>query len=424
MSNFQAPRGTEDIFGKKMRIWRAIEAIVRRNCEVYHVTEMKTPMFEHTEVFNRGNDGSDVVNKEMYTFKDRGDRSLTLKPEGTAGVIRSYVQHKLFGISNDIQRYFYIAPNFRYERPQKGRMRIHHQFGVEFIGEASPYIDVEAITLALKVLNELGITEYKLVINTLGDAASQKAYRDVLVDHFTPYIDEMGADNQRRLKQNPLRILDDKFYQEHEALVNAPSNKDTLTESSIAYFDDVCKILEDLNIPYEVDAKLVRGLDYYHHTVFEVISTDKKSGAQSTITGGGRYNHLVEHFGGPSISAFGFGMGIERLMVFLESAGIDIGGDESIDVYGMPLSEEANTPMFEIVTALRNAGIICDMDFHNRSMKAKYRSAERMGAKVVMTMGSSELESKKVTLKNIETQEQVSVDLDDVLVRVKEWIGE
>lgn len=424
MSNFQAPRGTEDIFGKQMRIWRTIEDIARRNCDLFHVTEMKTPMFEHTEVFNRGNDGSDVVNKEMYTFNDRGNRSLTLKPEGTAGVIRAYVQHKLFGISNDVQRYFYIAPNFRYERPQKGRMRIHHQFGVEYIGEASPYLDVEAMSLALKVLNEIGITEYKLVINTLGDAQSQKAYRDVLVDHFTPYIDGMGEDNQRRLKQNPLRILDDKFYQDHEALISAPSNKETLTDESKLYFEEVCTLLDALNIPYEIDPKLVRGLDYYHHTVFEVISTDKQSGAQSTITGGGRYNHLVEHFGGPNISAFGFGMGIERLMVFLESAEIDLSGEEHIDVYGMPMDPEANTSVFMLMGTLREAGFSCDMDYHNRSMKAKYRSVDRMGAKVVAIVGSNELETNTITLKHIESQKQVSVNQSEVVNTIKEWIGE
>lgn len=424
MSKLVAPRGTQDVFGENMRIWREIERVARLNCDLYHISEMKTPIFEHTEVFDRGNDASDVVNKEMYTFKDRGDRSLTLKPEGTAGVIRAYVEHKLYANGTNVQRYFYISPNFRYERPQKGRMRMHTQFGVEYIGDANPYLDVEAISLALKTLNDLGINQYKLVINTLGDAESQAAYREKLVEHFAPYIDDMGEDNKRRYQQNPLRILDDKYYQDHEGLITAPLNRASLNESSAEYFEKVCDILEKQEISFEVDPKLVRGLDYYHHTVFEIISTDPKAGAQSTICAGGRYDKLVEYYGGPSISAFGFGMGIERLMVYLETAEIKIGDEDTVDVFGMPLDESANDLVFKAMQVLRNEGYITDMDFNNRSMRAQFKLVDRYKAKISLLVGEDEVNNNILTLKNIETQEQVQVPFEELVNVVKNWIGE
>ena len=424
MSNLRAPRGTQDVYGETMRTWKKIEEVARENCERYHVGEIKTPIFEHTEVFDRGNDASDVVNKEMYTFKDRGDRSLTLKPEGTAGVVRAFVEHKLYAQGNATQKFFYISPNFRYERPQKGRMRMHTQFGVEYFGEANPYSDVEAITLGLKVLNDLGLKKYKLIINTLGDKESQDAYRKELIKHFEPYIDDLGEDNKRRFTQNPLRILDDKFYQDHEALKSAPTNKDSLNDTSKAYFEAVLNLLDETGIAYEVEPKLVRGLDYYHHTVFEVVSTDESAGAQSTIFAGGRYDHLVEYYGGPSVSAFGFGMGIERLMVYLDAAKIDIADEDVVDVYGMPLDKEANTHVFKAANALREAGYVVENDFENRSMRAQFKMVDRYKAKVAMLVGENEVQENKVTLKHIESQTQVSVDLDEVVTQVKEWLGE
>lgn len=421
--NLRAPRGTQDVFGEQMRIWKRIETIARELCETHHITEMKNPIFEHTEVFDRGNDASDVVNKEMYTFEDRGGRSLTLKPEGTAGVVRAYVEHKLYAQGNEIQKYFYISPNFRYERPQKGRMRMHYQFGVEYFGDKSPHADVEAIMLGLEVLNKLGLNNYKLVINTLGDAESQKRYREQLVSHFEPYIDDLGEDNKRRFKQNPLRILDDKFYQDHEALISAPTNRDALNDESISYFETVCSVLDTLGIAYEINPKLVRGLDYYHHTVFEVISTDPNVGAQSTIFAGGRYDHLVSYYGGPEISAFGFGMGIERLMVFLEMA--HLLGDEKdhLDIFVMPLDKNANSQALKVSQILRDAGYIVDLDFNNRSMRAQFKMVDRYEAKVAVLIGESELNEKRVTLKNIATQEQISVTLDEMVETINQWIG-
>lgn len=425
MSNmFKAPRGTQDVYGETMQTWKKIEEIARDLCTKYHITEIKTPIFEHTQVFDRGNDASDVVNKEMYTFEDRGGRSLSLKPEGTAGVVRAYVEHKLYAQGTAVQKYFYISPNFRYERPQKGRMRMHYQFGVEYFGEKSAYADVEAMLLGLKVLDELGLHNYKLVINTLGDAESQMKYREILVDHFAPYIDDMGEDNQRRFKQNPLRILDDKYYQDHEALINAPTNRDALNEASSEYFKTVCDTLDSLGVSYEVNPKLVRGLDYYHHTVFEVISTDDNAGAQSTIFAGGRYDKLVEHYGGPSVSAFGFGMGIERLMVFLELANIDIADKTSLDAFIMPLDIESNALSLKAAQALRDLGYTVDMDFNNRSMRAQFKLVDRTQAKVAILLGDAEVKENKLTLKHIETQSQVTIEFEALESVMKKWLGE
>ena len=355
MSKYVLPRGTQDVFGSDIKKWHKVENIVRDLCDRFHVEEMRTPMYEHTEVFARKDDASDVVNKEMYTFvikKGEGESpSLTLKPEGTAGLIRAFVSNKLYASGASYQKYYYIAPNFRYERPQKGRMRIHHQFGVEFLGNPSPYVDVEALTLGLSVLDALNVTQYKVLINTLGDRESQNAYQEALREHFKNSIGSMCTDCQRRYEQNPLRILDCKIDQEHPALKSAPSNFASLNEASLAYFDSVKKVLDASEIHYEVDDRLVRGLDYYNHTVFEVVSTDPNIGAQSTIFGGGRYNHLVEYYGGPSISAFGFGMGIERLLLLCDDAQFDL--EEHIDVYGMPMDDASLGLVFNTINMLR-----------------------------------------------------------------------
>lgn len=424
MTNYRAPRGTQDLYGEEISKWQIVEDKARKLCEKYHVKEMRTPIFEHTEVFKRGDDASDVVNKEMYTFEDRGKRSLTLKPEGTAGLIRSYVEHKLYAQGGGLQRYFYIAPNFRYERPQKGRMRIHHQFGVEFLGKASPFVDVEAIMLGLNLLNEIGLDKYKLVLNTLGDQASQDAYKQALRDHFKDELDTMCEDCNRRYQQNPLRMLDCKVDHDHKAMKTAPSNKDYLSEESLDYYKQVIELVEDLGIEYEEDERLVRGLDYYHHTVFEVISTDPKAGAQATLFAGGRYNHLVEYFGGPEISAFGFGMGIERLLVYAELSGINLEKKESLDVYAMPLDKGSLKYTFELVQELRNHNYKVDLDFEDKSMRAQFKLADRYNAKLVLLIGEDEVNKNQVSLKNQSTQEQITVDKEELLKQINVWIGD
>ncbi len=424
MSQFRAPRGTQDVFGEEVLKWQYLEEKARDLCRRYHVSEMRTPIFEHTEVFDRGNDASDVVNKEMYSFEDRGGRSLTLKPEGTAGLIRAYTQHKLYAQGGGVQRYYYIAPNFRYERPQKGRMRIHHQFGVEFLGVESPYVDVEALLLGLDYLDSLGLKDYQVLINTLGDQESQEAYKKALRNHFKEDLPSLCEDCHRRYEQNPLRMLDCKKDQDHPAMKSAPENKDYLNESSQAYFEKVIKILDAEGIDYKIDTRLVRGLDYYHHTVFEVVSTDPKAGSQATLFAGGRYSHLVEYFGGPQESAVGFGMGLERLLLYLDMADLSPKFEESLDVYGMPLSAETEAMLFRLTHRLRQKGYAADLDMEGKSMRAQFKLADRFNAKVVAICGEDELKENKVSLKNQKTEEQVTVDFEDAISKIEEWIGE
>ena len=423
-----APRGTQDIFGEEVKKWQYIEKLAREVCHRFHAQEIRTPMYEHTEVFSRKNDASDVVNKEMYTFviknRDGESPSLTLRPEGTAGVARAFVQNKLYATGGSYQKYFYIAPNFRYERPQKGRMRIHTQIATEFIGPSNPYADVESLLVGLTILKELNITKYKVLINTLGDEESQQAYKLALKNHFKPYLPTMCGDCNRRYEQNPLRILDCKVDHNHEAMKSAPSNKDYLNEASKEYFSDLLSILDTQGIEYELDDRLVRGLDYYHHTVFEVVSTDKGAGAQSTIFAGGRYNHLIDYFGGPETGAVGFGMGVERLLILAEASNVKFDVEDRIDVFGMPMNRECNNYVFKLIQELRDAGIVCDMDIENKSMKAQFKMVDRYHAKIALICGDDEREAGLITVKNIATQEQEKVAVNEAKALIQKWIGE
>lgn len=421
---FSAPRGTQDIFGENVKKWQYMERIARALCERYNIQEIRTPVFEHTEVFARENDASDMVNKEMYTFKDRGDRSLTLRPETTAGISRAFVEHKLYASGAGVQRLYSIGPSFRYERPQKGRMRIFHQFDIEVFSKADPYIDVETIMIGLDYLNELGITKYQVVVNTLGDKESQAAYRQTLVEYFEPHVETLCGDCQRRYTQNPLRILDCKIDHDHPAIVNAPKSQDSLNDVSKDYFDTVCNLLDEMNIDYRVDDKMVRGLDYYNHTVFEVVSTDPNAGAQSTIFAGGRYSQMVEYFGGPKTDAIGFAIGLERALLYAEMAEVSFDTLESIDIYGMPRDKDSCAFIFKAIQKLRHAGYSADMDYELRSMKAQFKTVDRSHAKVAIICGETELSNGELTLKNIETQEQRIVKEDELLNVIASWLGE
>lgn len=424
MANYQVPRGTQDVFGKEMTKWHVLEELIRNLCYVYGYDEIRTPEFEHTEVFHRENDSSDVVNKEMYTFTDRGERSLTLRPEGTAGLIRSYVENKLYAHPDLPQKFYYVGPCFRYERPQKGRMRIHHQFGVEVIGEKSPLIDAEVILLGIDLITRLGIQDTKVLINTLGDKASRLAYRDALKEHFAPSVHELCGDCQRRYEQNPLRILDCKVDAGHPALISAPEIHAYLNQESKDYFDAVTRILTSSGIQVEISDRLVRGLDYYSHTVFEVVSVNKEMGSQATIFGGGRYDELVEYFGGPSHSGIGFGMGIERLLVALDAEGIDISDDEPADVYVVSLGKEMLESAFQLAAMCRAGGYRTELDYTGRSFKAQFKSVDRKGAKVVLMVGESEMKENKVVVKNIATQEQLTLSTDQLIHQLDHWLDE
>ena len=421
MSNFQKVKGTRDVFGEEVKRWQKIEQLIKELCFLYGYDEFRTPEFESTEVFKRENDSSDMVNKEMYTFMDQGNRSLTLRPEITAGIVRSVVENKLYANVDLPLKYYYIASNFRAENPQKGRYRIFHQFGVEAFGAKNPLLDLEVITIGATLLSILGIKESKVLINTLGDEESRNQYREALKEHFASSIDTMCADCKRRYIQNPLRILDCKIDKDHDAMQKIPKMSDYLTEASKLYFNQIIDGLKMLEIPYEIDEKLVRGLDYYTDTVFEVVSTNKDMGAQSTLFAGGRYDKLVEYFGGPEMSGIGFGLGLERLLIALEAESISLDDEDMIDVYVLCLDEKYQKEAFILTTLARANGYRTEMDYLGRSMKAQFKTVDRKKAQVVAILGEDEVRLGRVTLKYIPTQEQLSVGFDEMIAQLDAW---
>lgn len=416
----RAPRGTADILPKDVKAWQYIENKIKEICQTYHYKEIRTPLFEHTEVFQRGvGDTTDIVQKEMYTFDDRGGRSITLRPEGTAGVVRAFVQHKLYGEVNQPVKLYYFSKMFRYERPQKGRMRQLNQFGVEVIGSRDPSVDAEVIDLAMNVYRSLGLTSLKLVINSLGDLESRTKHREALIAHFTPVKAELCEDCQSRLEKNPLRVLDCKKDMNHPAMASSPSILDYLNEESRRYFEDVKKYLDLLGIEYEVDPTLVRGLDYYTHTAFEIMSNAEGFGAITTLAGGGRYDGMIEEFGGPSTPAIGFGMGIERLLMALEAEGIEIPDEDGLDCFIVSVGEEADSKSVQLLHELRKNGIQADKDYQKRKIKAQLKAANRYDAKYVLIIGKEELEKNVVSLKAMATGEQRDVPLENVVEFLK-----
>ncbi len=423
MTNYQMPRGTQDILPNEIEKWHALEEYLKKFTTLYHYKEIRTPIFEHTEVFKRGNDSSDMVNKEMYTF-EKGERSLTLRPEGTAGVCRSFVENKLFGSADLPLKLYYMGPMMRYERPQKGRQRIFNQFGVEVLGAKNPYLDVESIALGYSILSGLGLKDLVVQLNTLGDDESRSNYREALKEHFKDHVQDLCPDCKRRYEQNPLRILDCKVDGEHPSMKNAPKITDYLNEVSQEYFDAVKAGLDALDIPYTVEDRLVRGLDYYTHTVFEIVSINKEMGSQATLLAGGRYDGLIQYFGGPEMSGIGWACGMERILIALEAEGISIVEEESIDAYVLCLSKNAQLESFKVTTMLRSHGFVADTDYLQRSFKAQFKSVERMNAKVAILIGDKDIANKTVTIKIIETQEQFVVSNDEIIDKMDEIFGE
>lgn len=424
MTNYQMPRGTQDILPNEIEKWHALEEYLQKFTTLYHYKEIRTPIFEHTEVFKRGNDSSDMVNKEMYTFMDNGARSLTLRPEGTAGVCRSFVENKLYGSPDLPVKLYYMGPMMRYERPQKGRQRIFNQFGVEVLGVKNPYLDVETIALGYSILSGLGLKDLVVQLNTLGDDESRNNYREALKKHFHGYLDELCIDCHRRYEQNPLRILDCKVDHDHPAMKSAPKISDYLNEESRDYFEKVKAGLDALEIPYTVEDRLVRGLDYYTHTVFEIVSVNEDMGAQATLLAGGRYDGLIEYFGGPEMSGIGWALGMERILLALEAENIEIAKDEGIDAYVLCLCKEAQLEAFKLTTMLRSHGFICDTDYQQRSFKAQFKSVERMKAKIAILVGEDELASHTLSLKKIDTQEQFKIPADEIITKMDELLEE
>ncbi|WP_249030513.1 histidine--tRNA ligase [Tannockella kyphosi] len=415
---YKAPRGTVDILPTTSSKWQSLEQLIRTVCSYYNVQEIRTPIFEHTELFCRAvGDTTDVVSKEMYTFQDKKGRSITLRPEGTAGVARSYVENKLYSNPETLQKLYYMGPMFRYERPQNGRQRQFHQFGVEMIGLESPYVDVECMTLAITLVEALGIQNVKLHINSLGDDASRELHRNALMKHFEPCIDELCHDCKTRYQKNPMRILDCKVDKNHPLMDSAPKMRDYLSKEAKEHFSTVCSLLDDLEIDYVIDDNLVRGLDYYCHTVFEIISDDPRLGTGSTVGGGGRYNGLVEEVGGPYAPGVGFAFGMERLLIAMDAS---IEEESGLDVYLMPLGKEAKDLAVQIITMLRANGYSADMDYQDRSMKAMFKSVDRNKAHFAMILGQEEVENEVVNIKCTVSKHQSVVKLEDILSYIED----
>ncbi len=416
----QRPKGTQDWYGENMHKRTIIEDMAKELCNTYHIKQVITPMFEHTVLFQRGvGETTDVVQKEMYTFMDKGDRSITLKPEGTAGAIRAYLENNLYAESGPT-KLFYFSQAFRYEQPQSGRLRQHHQFGVEFIGSKSPLAEVELITLITTFIQKLGLRDAKLHINSIGCKECRKTYNDALVSYLKKHEESLCSTCRDRMKKNPLRVIDCKVPSCKEIVKDAPRTIDYLDEECKEHFEELKQLLTDLNIPYEIDTGIVRGLDYYTKTVFEFVNSEG-----FTLCGGGRYDNLIHEIEEKQdIPAVGFGMGIERILYFLDKEQVELAPEPKIELYIGILGKEVKAKAFEFVTNLRKEGIITETDFMDRSVKAQMKYANKIGARFVALLGADELANQKVTLKNMENSEQFEVDFDQFVSHMKKVLNQ
>ncbi|EEX76925.1 histidine--tRNA ligase [Selenomonas sputigena] len=405
------PRGTKDILPDTVAQWTHVEKVIRELCARYGYREIRTPIFEHTELFLRGiGETTDVVEKEMYTFTDRGERSLTLRPENTASVVRSYLQNKLYA-ADALVKLFYIGSMFRYDRPQAGRYREFHQFGVEALGEENPAVDAEIIVLAVEFLRALGLQELKLHLNSVGCPKCRPVYRERLQEFFRPHLEELCTDCRSRFERNPLRLLDCKNEHCHALAEGAPRITDCLCDECRVHFTEVQSYLTAAGIPFELDANLVRGLDYYTKTAFEVKYTPL--GAQSAVAGGGRYDGLVEEVGGPPTPGIGFAVGLERVLLALEKQELLPEELEAVDVFVVALGEAAQIPAFKLLHELRAAKLSAAMDFAGRSMKAQMKQANKKNARFVAILGEDEVKEASALLKDMKTSEQKKLALKD-----------
>ena len=406
----QRPRGTQDWYGADMHKCTIIEAIARKLCKAYNIKEIITPAFEHTVLFQRGvGETTDVVQKEMYTFEDKGHRSITLKPEGTAGAARAYLENGLFAESQPT-KLFYFTQAFRYENPQSGRLRQHHQFGVEFFGSASPLAEVELITLLMEFMKEIGLAGAKLHINSIGCKNCRKTYNDALLTFLKQHEDHLCATCKERMQKNPLRVLDCKVPSCKEIVKDAPRTLEYLDDDCKSHFEKLQHLLTELGIPYEVDTGIVRGLDYYTKTVFEFVNAEG-----FTLCGGGRYDGLIHEIDEKQdIPAVGFGFGIERLINELEAEGVELEPEEAVQLYVGILGEEAKASAYQLVHQLRNSGVIVETDYMDRSVKAQMKYANKIGAKNTVIIGADELANNSAKVKNMETGEQTEVSLDRI----------
>ncbi len=416
---YESVRGMRDILPEETPAWNAVEARIREIARAFNYREIRPPVVEHTELFSRGiGEATDVVNKEMYTFPDKKGRSLTLRPEATASVVRAYVEHGLFN-TEPFQKLYYIGPMFRYEKPQKGRSRQFHQYGVEAIGALDPALDVEVIDLAWTLMESLGIKGLSLRLNSIGCPEDRVRYREALREYFAPRIGKMCPDCQRRYEENPLRILDCKNEICQPHIQGAPGSVDYLCDECRDHFEKVKGYLDQLSLSYRIDPKLVRGLDYYTRTVFELVSVDL--GAQDALLGGGRYDGLVEQLGGPATPGVGFAGGMERLILVLRARGLLPESDSGVDLFLVTLGDEAMSAAVELAHALRRRGIKVDLDYRGRALRKQMKYADQIKAQHVLVIGENEVKTGTARLKEMTTGEETGVALkpEEIAAKVK-----
>ena len=422
---YQKPKGTADLLPGTTNLWEKVEKVAREVFDQFGYRGIRTPMFEDYNVFSRNvGDTSDIVEKEMYDFHDKGDRHIALRPEGTAGVVRAYVENKLYGPEYPKPyKVYYMGPMFRYERPQSGRQREFHQIGVEALNNESPQIDVEVIAMAMQLFKRFGVPNVKLTINTLGDKQVREDYREALINFLKPHYDELSSDSQERMYRNPLRVLDSKDAGDQKIVAQAPSILDYLDEESQNYFDQVQSLLRELGIDYEIDTNMVRGLDYYNHTIFEIMSDSPVfGGGYTTVCAGGRYNGLISQLGGPEEGGIGFGMGVERLMLLLQEENPEFAPQDQLDVFFASANEAGDNLAFKILNQIRDKGVVADKDYSGVKVGKQIKEAFRRNAKYFAVFGEREVDEGQFQLKNAATKDTVDVKIADFVAEPTKYL--
>lgn len=417
----QRPKGTNDIYGREAKVWKYVETVIDQVMEKYNYNYIRTPIFESSELFHRGiGETTDIVTKETYDFIDRGERHLSLRPEGTAGVCRSYIENKMYGDATQPVKVYYNGTMYRYERPQSGRDRELTQFGMEILGSDDPLSDAEIISAAVNLYKLLGLKEIKVNINSLGDTASRNNYREALIEYFRPHIDEFCDDCKERFMKNPLRILDCKVDADNEILKNAPKTIDYLNEESKERFSKVKDYLDIMQIDYEVNPSIVRGLDYYSHTVFEIEAKVAGFGSNNVIGAGGRYNNLVKELGGPETPCIGFASGIGRLVMALELEKVKLPIVDYVDLFLMYVNEDEKKYALYLAQELRMAGFIVETEYTNRGLKGQFKQADRLNSKFIAILNSEDLTNNEIKIKNNKTKEEEIISLDVLIYYLDE----
>ena len=418
----QKVKGTYDVLPQDSTQWLFLEHHIHNVMKKHHISYVRTPVFEYYDVFHRQTEASDMVTKETYDFEDRSGRKITLRPEGTAGVIRSIVENKLIA-PNHVLKTYYLGANYRYERPQKGRYREFYQTGIEMIGDKDPILDAELIQIAYELISKLGIKQVVVKLNHLGDHESRFAFKDALKNYLEPFKDQLSEDSQSRLSSNPLRILDSKIPSDQALLKDAPRLDQFISDEDQKYFQDIIKMLNTQKIPYEIDTKLVRGLDYYAHVVFEIQTLIEGFGSQNALGGGGRYDNLVSELGGPDVSGIGFALGLERLLLACQLQGISFEDSNHIDVAVLHLDKHVKKEAYDIYKFLQINDINVDYDFSNKTFKTQLKNAIQSNLNYVIILGEEEVVNNTVQIKNLKAETQETVNKDDLLNYLNKLLG-